>query len=99
MLIDCVLRTWFKKKGQEDKMFYEVPLYQIQHYVEDPAYDVKYALQIVNFDEDGDLCMVLAEKVFVPDGKTTHHIHYFTANYSYDEAKNIIYTQQTKRKI
>ena len=80
-------------------MFYEVPCYQIEHYAKDPDYNVKYALQIVHIDSEGDRGTVLAEKIFVPDGKTTHYIHFCHASYCYDEAKNIIYTQQTQREI
>ena len=99
MLINCVLRTWFKEKEKPEDLFYEVPIYLINHYTDNPLYDVKWALQIVALDSEGDIGMVLVEKVIVPDGKSIHHIHYWSANYSYDEAKNIIYTTQTQREI
>lgn len=97
MLIDCKLRTWIKQKGDDDSRYYEVPIYNIHHYQED--YVIKYALHIVHLDSEGHVGKVLEEKVFIPDGKSTHYIYFCGASYQYDESKNIIYTTDTVRNI
>jgi hypothetical protein len=98
MTIDCILRTWYKNKGEEDKRFYEVPIYQIQLF-NNTEYDIKWELQIVALDEDGNPSTVLAKKEFIPDGKSIHYIHFHTVNYCYNEVMNQIYTTQTIREI
>jgi hypothetical protein len=99
MKIDCILKTWQKLKVEPNHRFYEVPIYNIQYYVDNDEYDVKYALQIVAINSDGDVGMVLTEKVFIPTGNSIHYINYWSANYQYDESKHLIYTTQTERDI
>lgn len=98
MIVDCILKTWFKPKGKPASFFHQVPSYSISHY-NTPDNDVKWELQIVAFDEDGDPSTVLARKEFIPDGKSIHHIHFHNVNYCYNEQLDTIYTTQTKRNI
>ena len=96
MKIDCILRTWFKEK--HESKFSEVPVYDIHYYKNREEFEVNYSLQIIALREENEP-HILAERTFIPDGKTTHYIRFLDFVYMYDEGRDMIYTTQTQREI
>lgn len=99
MKINCVLKTWYKKKQENDRMWYSIPQYHIERYQDIPDVEFKCALQIIVIGNEDWSEKVLAENVFVPDGKSTRYVGFLNATYCYDEEKQLIYTTQTERDI
>lgn len=99
MKIDCVLKTWYKKKQENDNMWYYIPSYKVELYQHIPDVEFKYALQIIVVGNEDWFDKVLAENVFVPDGKSTRYVSFLNASYCYDEERKLIYTTQTERDI